>query len=311
MDGAQDSKLEDGGDAIIVRADEVDQTGTDISTVSPTDQRLQAEIQDGRSIESTKEAPAMIPRQSMRPPTKPELRRDGSTPPAPVQPPPPTPPQQQLSDNPTDSLSLMQLKKLVAELPKVEERAYAFEYADAQPFPEELDEWFQYSEQDRMMLLNAKEMFDQKWKSFCDGQTDLPTEEPSWLEVNDDLRKIFLNGILSDLQNGNLLTRVEAVEVISYVTTGTWSSTAGLDVRNEAHEDEEETGESTSDFKFKTLQIKWIEQNVLLLQRCSGVQALYEYLRRIFDKDELVQFILSLRSLKTDRCCLEMMFTPR
>ena len=115
-----------------VKADEVDQTGTDISPV-PDDQ-LMEEVAEGLRQEQVSQSASPEPNdQPGKPPRRPELRRDGSAPPPPLQPPPPAPVQQNV-DRQSESLSLAQLRRLMQEMPKVEQPAYAFEYADAQPF---------------------------------------------------------------------------------------------------------------------------------------------------------------------------------
>src|ERR1700712_3898433 len=108
-----------------------------------------------------------LPRDGISLPTRPGMRRDYSVP-APRQPPPPTPPPQlpDLAGNPTDSLSLQQLRRLVQELPKVEPTPYAFTYQDAATFAEELQEWFTYSIEERARISKAQSSFSQEWGSY-------------------------------------------------------------------------------------------------------------------------------------------------
>src|SRR5271154_300309 len=142
---------------LIVKADEVDQVGTAIS--SPTRQLPLSAL---RTIDGSSPAvasPTQI-KDNAKQAIRPQLRRDGMAPPPPSQPPPPAPQSSFDPGNPTDSLSLPQLKQLVNQFPKVEQRAYAFQFADAQPYREEVDEWFQYSAQDRLMLFGTRESFE-------------------------------------------------------------------------------------------------------------------------------------------------------
>jgi hypothetical protein len=267
----------------IVKADEVDQTGTDISPVS--DDQLMEEVAEGLRQEQASSAIAEAIAASSQPETttkRPELRRDGSAPPPPLQPPPPAPVQQN-ADRPTDSsLSLAQLRRLVQEMPKVEQPAYAFEYADAQPFPDELEEWFQYNEFDRVMLMGMKATFERQWYAFCQ-QNASGTGVQSWVDVSDDLRQSFMMRSLDNLQNMDVSVRLEALENICYAVTGVWGLTGGrvapdypadMDPRSAA-----ETPES------KSLQIAWIEKNVTLLQQCSGIPVLILRLSQLFDKN--------------------------
>lgn len=159
-------------DQHIVKADEVDQTGTDISPV-PDDQLMEEVAEGLRQEQVSQNAPSgttEIPAQTGKPPRRPELRRETSAPPPPMQPPPPAPGQQNM-DRASGSLNLAQLRRIVQEMPRVEQPAYAFEYADSQPFVEEIEEWFQYNEFDRVMLVGMKSSFEHQWHVFHENQS--------------------------------------------------------------------------------------------------------------------------------------------
>jgi hypothetical protein len=289
---AHNSTSEEGNypNHLIVKADEVDQTGTDISPV-PDDQ-LMAEVVEGLARDQapgTGDAASNVSGgQDLRASERPELRRDIVAPPPPLQPPPPAPSQQNAELAP-DSLSLAQLKRIVQDIPKIEQRVYAFEYADCQPFPEELDEWFQYSEPERMMLLGSKVSFEHHWKEFCEqGSSSLG--QLSWLDASPDLRKSFMQQMLDDLQDPDLFLRIEALEAVCYTMAGVWGVTGGRSV--EDYPDEPTAKEAAETPRSKSLQIKWIENNVLLVHECSGIPMLFEYMRKVFDKDRLVKSLL-------------------
>ncbi|KAK2764968.1 Factor arrest protein 11 [Arachnomyces sp. PD_36] len=282
MENSEASKGEAQSGHLIVKADEVDQTGTDIATVP--DDLLLARMAKGIDREDSSKdndgaAPA-LPTRNTKIPARPDLSRESAVPPPPRQPPPPAPPQQG-NENPTDSLSLVQLKRIVHELPKAEQPAYAFRYADSQPFPEELDEWFQYNEPDRLMLLATKVSFEQNWKSFLQLPANEPNSEISWLDASAEQRKLFFEQMINEFRNPDLFSRIESLEAICYALAGVWGSTAGKEA------DDYPEGISQQDMaqtpKSKSLQIKWIENNVLLLQECSGIPAMFEYVRKIFD----------------------------
>ncbi|KAJ5504899.1 Phosphatidic acid phosphatase type 2/haloperoxidase [Penicillium fimorum] len=265
----------------VVKADEVDQTGTDISPVS--DDQLMEEVAEGlRQEQASQAAPAPetappAPEKSMK---RPELRREGSAPPPPMQPPPPAP-TQETTDRGASSLSLSDLRKLVGEMPKIEQPAYAFEYADAQSFPDELDEWFQYNAFDRVMLTGTKATFNQKWHAFCQ-QRQRDTPGLSWLDASKDLRRSFVSQMLEDLQLAEVSARLEALETICYVVTGVWGLSGGKVALNYPADGNSESAAEKP--LLKSMQIQCIEQNVSLLQECSGVTALVQYMCRLFDK---------------------------
>lgn len=266
----------------IVKADEVDQTGTDIATV-PDDQLMEEVVEGLRQEQAPAAASTMEP--SAAPPGKtakrPELRRETSAPPPPLQPPPPAPVQQS-ADRPPDSLSLAQLRRLVQEMPKVEQPAYAFEYADAQPFPEEIEEWFQYNEFDRVMLMGMKTTFNRQWSTFCE-QNDSVAGYVSWLDATEDLRRSFMIQSLDKLQQAEILVRLEGLENICYAVTGVWGLTAGQVAPDYCPASDPKVAAETP--RSKSMQIAWIEQNVSLLQKCSGIPLLVQRLSHLFDKN--------------------------
>lgn len=296
---AHSSASEDGNDPnhVIVKADEVDQTGTDISPVP--DEQLMAEVVDGLARDQSagnRDAASDVPGgHNLGASGRSEVRREAVAPPPPppLQPPPPAPSQQNAGLAP-DSLSLAQLKRIVQDIPKLEQRAYAFEYADCQPFPEELDEWFQYSEPERMMLLGSKVSFEHHWKEFCESSA---SAQVSWLDASSHLRKAFMERMLGELHNPDLFLRIEALEAVCYTMAGVWGVTAGKSVDD--YPDEPTAKEAAETPRSKSLQIKWIENNVLLVHECSGIQTLFEYMRKVFDKDRSVKLVRMPSSFST------------
>lgn len=264
-----------------VKADEVDQTGADIRPVS--DEQLMEEVAEGlrgqQAPGTISSSSNVLPKQNGVPPRRPALRRDGVAPPPPLQPPPPAP-VQQIPDRAPDSLSLAQLRQLMRSMPKeAEQPAYAFKYADSQPFADELEEWFQYSEFDRVMLMGMMVSYEHRWTEFCSRQSSIAGEVP-WVTASYDLRKSFMDEMINSLEDHDLYARVEALETICYAVTGVWAITAGKAVEDYPEDVTPEMAAQTP--KFKSLQIKWIENNVSLLLERSGIAALHKYFCRIF-----------------------------
>lgn len=296
--------------AIIVKADEVDESGADISTISPTDttdsefnERIESRrAQDAQAGGSPKILANAVP-SPPRPLTRPAIRRDGSAPLPPQQPPPPAPPQQQdEAGNPTDSLSLQQLRRLVTDLPKLEPTAYAYEYTDTREFPEELEEWFQYTEEERYMLLRAKQTFDDKWEQ---GQATriAPSEKAlQWTDVEVADRESFLVGALQALTSSELSTRAKSLECISYIALGVWSDTAGLIVEDEELEKDIFDVKGNSQYSKSRLQLRWIAKGATLLCRSGALQKLFDVLIKSCDNEKSV--ILLPRCALRNYCCL-------
>ena len=264
----------------IVKADEVDQTGTDISTVS--DQQMM-EVAEGLRSEQASTALQTPERdrilESEKVAKRPQLRRESSAPPPPLQPPPPAPVQQNV-EKPADSLSLAQLRRLVQEMPKIEQPAYAFEYTDSQPFPDELDEWFQYNDFDRLMLLDMKATFQRQWIEFCRQQIS-DTQEISWLDSPENLRREFVTQSLGKVRHQDISVRLEALENICYAVTGVWGLTAGRTAPDYPEYPDSRTAAETP--AAKSLQLAYIEQNVLLVQQCAGIPLLVQRLGELFN----------------------------
>lgn len=276
MENLKEASHDVAGRQLIVKADEVDQVGTAIQ--SPNEQLPPSALEERDGMVSATRRTSAT--QSKRP----TLRRDGSAPFPPSQPPPPSPPPappiQQSPDTATDSLSLSQLKQLVSRFPKAEQRAYAFQYADAQSFAEEIEEWFQYSEQDRSMILSAKHTFEQNWRSFSHAHRGLPQDDLAWTDVGDSLRKNFLMSVVSTLEQSDRVSRIQSLEVVFYILGGSWGTTAGLG-KNDALGNQ--PGSETAGQHRNSVQIEWMHKGADLLLECSCLQRLLDCMVKIFD----------------------------
>ncbi|KKY25423.1 putative required for hyphal anastomosis [Diplodia seriata] len=153
-------------------------------------------------------------------PKRPGLKRDKSAP-APQRLPPPAPPAPPLdpSHQPTDSLSLMQLKKLVTDMPKVEPTPYAFEYEDAASFEVEIEEWFSYSIEEQAMLLKAQSSFVEEWVALEDGTLSnlaaYEQGEMDWVNAPPALREQLTCKLVSGLaQTDNKEMRLRNLEAL-------------------------------------------------------------------------------------------------
>lgn len=280
--------------AIIVKADEVDEAGADISTILPKnssgaefDERIESrraqDAQAGGRSKVLANAVSSSPKLLARP----NLQRNSSAAPPPQQPPPPAPSQQREdAGNPTDSLSLMQLRRLVTDLPKLEPTAYAFEYEDTRTFPEELEEWFQYTEEERYTLLRAKQTFDEKWEQAQATRIDSSDKALEWTDVEPADRESFLVGAVHALTSTEITTRVKSLECISYISLGIWGETAGI-YMEEGDPDAYDGGARPLDTRYVSskLQLKWIHGGARLLCKVGAIQALINVLRRICDVD--------------------------
>ena len=286
-------------DAIIVKADEVDESGADISTISPTDapESEFTERIESRRAHDAQSSPKILANAVPSPPraaSRPILRREGSAPPPPQQAPPPAPPpRQEEQKNPTDSLSLLELKRLVTDLPKLEPTAYAYEYSETRSFPEELEEWFSYTEEERYMLLRAKQTFDEKWEQAQAEQPVSSDKALQWQDVCGEDRENFMIGAIHALQDPETSLRVKGLECLSYIALGVWGDTAGVEKDDKSSDltpaDKNWLGSSNSRPKH---QLKWIVSGTRMLCELDAVQKLLDVLIKLWESEQSVSPLL-------------------
>jgi len=207
---------------------------------------------------------------------RPQLQRNQPQPPPPHQPPPPPAPQQ--IGNPTDSLSLIQLRRIVTEFPRIEPIAYAFTYADTASYEEEIEEWFSYTDAEFTRLRNAQKTFERRWKKF---------ETTSWVSADKNKREVFIKREISGLQATDLRRRCKSLQTLLHISLGVWDETAGVD--NLATDScAELVTDAEKKVKSKTVatrtQVDSIRTGVLLITECGGVPQIYELMKRAFDR---------------------------
>ena len=304
MDYTEPGGPNEEGDAIIVKADEVDESGADISTISPTDapESEFTERIESRRAHDAQSSPKILANAVPSPPraaNRPILPREGSAPPPPQQAPPPAPPQRQEEQrNPTDSLSLLELKRLMADLPKLEPTAYAYDYSETRSFPEELEEWFPYTEEERYMLLRAKQTFNEKWEQAQAEQPVSSDKALQWQDVSGEDRESFMVGAIQALQNPEISSRVKSLECLSYVALGVWGDTAGVEKVDQGSDLTAADNKWLDSSKTKPkLQLKWIVKGTRMLCELDAVQRLLDVLIKLWESEQSVSPQLSAQLL--------------
>lgn len=205
--------------------------------------------------------PAPNPGAMTTPSARPQLARNQPQPPPPNQPPPPPAPHQ--VGNPNDSLSLMQLRRIVTEFPKIDPTAYAFEYSDTASLAEEIDEWFSYNEAEYRRLQRAKETHSRRYKKFA---------RKEWLESDDEERRRFVEKEIKGLQATDLRRRCKSLQTILHVILGVWNETAGG----------LQYGGSTSKTKASISHLDHIKKGILLVAEAGGISSLYQVMQNAF-----------------------------
>ncbi|KAI9657075.1 MAG: Factor arrest protein 11 [Bathelium mastoideum] len=292
--------------------DEVDIDLTAPEEVSGEESAIQPGIDTAEQLGFDEDRPA-LPLDRVALPTRPSLRRDHSVP-APQQPPPPAPPVQDETGNPTDSLSLLQLRRLVTELPKVEPTPYAFVYDDASTFPDEIEEWFSYDPDELEALSRIQSTFGQEWEKFRN-------EDKDFTSASEEQKNAFIDRQIDILLDDEISARARCLDVLTYYILGLWGETAGYPLpRNELQQDTHEDGKDNSEtepnrFTRSVYQMEWINRNVSSFQRHKGSEALYVVLRtlclQVYAYDDAIQQNGNARALEYGElwCALTIFYT--
>ncbi|KAK3937681.1 N1221-domain-containing protein [Diplogelasinospora grovesii] len=171
---------------------------------------------------------------------------------------------------PGDSLSLAQLRRIVAEFPRTEPIAYDYVYTDMGPIEEEIDEWFMYNFWQWVRLNSANRAFHSMWGSMFGQDT-------AWEVVGEEARKRLVRKALLGMQSTtNRTTRSESIGTLVYLVLGRWTET----VRTA-------TLPSVKDTKVKTaatkVQLDAMKAGVQLLADCDGIAPVWDALRAAFE----------------------------
>jgi len=218
---------------------------------------------------------------------RPQFQRNQSQPPPPNQPPPPPAPQQ--IGNPNDSLSLMQLRRIVNEFPKAEALTYAFEYKDTATFEEEINEWFSYNPAEFKRLIRAKDTFQRRWKKGS---------KQSWLDAKQTEQQEFVRAEVNELHSEQLRRRCKGLQSLLHIVLGVWDETAGLRVDTfeskgkEASRDEEvdnstfngDLQESVDRLKATEPQCEHIRLGIELFSAAGGIPLLFQVMQDAFKR---------------------------
>lgn len=223
-------------------------------------------------------------------PTRPGLQRNQPSVPAPPLVPQLPPPNQAAYNNaagngpnnppqsgppqpppPQDSLSLAQLRRIVAEFPRTEPIAYDYVYADMAPMEEEIDEWFVYNFWQWVRLNTAQRNFYAEWASVFDDDG-----EPAWDRTDDEARRRFVKTVLRDVCSRDAARRSGTIGALTYLVLGRWMESV-----------DEPVLPSLKDGKVKSAatpsQLAAMKAGVELLAECGGIPIVWEAFRKGFE----------------------------
>ncbi|KAF4978117.1 hypothetical protein FZEAL_5449 [Fusarium zealandicum] len=196
--------------------------------------------------------------------SRPPLQRNtlqGAPPAAPMAPPPSNGP----PPNGTDSLSLQQLRHIVAEFNRSEPIAYEFEYTDLGPHAEEIDEWFNYQLPQWVRLSAAQRAFKWHWQHEFRAQN-------AWDDADNDTRTRFVQAAIAGVQSNDAALRSASIGKLVYLILGRWNDTAMANAT---------PGDSRSVASISQLQA--IKAGVECLTSLEGLPVIWEALRHSFE----------------------------
>lgn len=205
-------------------------------------------------------------------PVRPILQRESSAPP-PVPPPssqPPPVPVANASQQSSDSLSLAQLRRIVAEFPKSEAIVYDFTYEDKGPIDEEVDEWFNYQFWQWVRLNATHRAFGAQWGHDFGADT-------SWDDVDQEAKKKFVSEAIAGLSSADIKERLNCLGRLVYIALGRWVDTAAGVGQSAGVKDKKARSAATP------AQLAAMKDGAKLIGDAEGVAPIWEALRRAFD----------------------------
>jgi len=178
--------------------------------------------------------------------------------------------QQMTVQQATDSLSLMQLRRMVAEIRQVDPVAYDFEYTDMGPHGEEIDEWFGYLLWQRVRLNGIQRTFEWQWQEEYQPESD-DGEGLGWSEVSKGLRTRFVNDAVAQIDGGEPAERTAGVAKVVYLVLGRWGDTAAP------------VPDGGMKCAASEAQLEAIDDGVRMLAEAGGLEVVWRALRLKFD----------------------------
>ncbi|KAM7209141.1 required for hyphal anastomosis [Naviculisporaceae sp. PSN 640] len=241
----------------------------------------------------TPQAPAP-PMPSAPAPSLPMSSNSGSSQQQQAQQPPPQQQQQQQpaqqqqhsTQNPPDSLSLAQLRRIVAEFPRTEPIAYDYVYTDMGPIEEEIDEWFVYNFWQWVRLNSANRAFHSAWGRAFAGTQTTPEQSSGadhqikWEDVSREVKMQFVKAALDMMQRTwDKTARSEGIGALTYLVLGRWTETVKPGSLPRVFGD---GGKSVRSAATKA-QLEAMKEAVQLLAECGGIQVVWDAMRAAFE----------------------------
>ncbi|KAL5611615.1 uncharacterized protein BROUX77_001771 [Berkeleyomyces rouxiae] len=149
------------------------------------------------------------------------------------------------TEGPQDSLSLGQLKRIVAGLQKPEKTScYDYTYTDFEGFADELDEWFVDGAWSWSSLDNARRSYCWQWEDAAQYISSMIAENDptvqgidvahlaTWEDATPRLKDGVVRGALDVINDGDASQRTSAIGSLTYIALGRWEDTAHKPVKS-------------------------------------------------------------------------------
>ncbi|KAL2179120.1 uncharacterized protein P884DRAFT_268290 [Thermothelomyces heterothallicus CBS 202.75] len=281
-----------------------------VPSVSQSDSNTKDEITDDSKNNNSGSRTSSSQNGSSSPPVPARERQAQSLPQSKQQ----QPQQQQLGQGqpPQDSLSLAQLRRIVAEFPRAEPIAYDYVYTDMAPLEEEVDEWFMYNFWQWVRLNAANRAFYSAWARLFPPPPPPPAATsagaapdsgkgsggtppaPKWDRADEEgeeeaaeRKRVFVRVLLEGFRSSDRIARAEAIGAVVYLVLGRWTETvkaAGV------------LGAAVLEGKARSAatpqQLEAMKEGVRLVAECGGLELVWEALRAVFElfwSDDLPQ----------------------
>jgi hypothetical protein len=197
--------------------------------------------------------------------------------------------QQQPVPPPQDSLSLAQLRRIVADFPRSSEPvAYDYVYSDTSALEDEIDEWFMYNFWQWVRLNAANRAFHSAWARL------FPESDPAVGWDDDDVgggggeeqqqqqgkhrRVVFVRRVLEGISGADRIERAEAVGAMVYLVLGRWTETVKA-----AGTLPSAVLEGKARSAATGVQLQAMKEGVWLVAECGGIEIVWEALKGAFD----------------------------
>ncbi|KAF4556822.1 Hypothetical protein D9617_1g087040 [Elsinoe fawcettii] len=245
----------------------------------------------GQIASSTGTFKPPLPKDRVALPTRPPLKRDASAPRALQFSSAPIPESQDSPQEPPDSLTLADLRKLRdgfpitpntrQEIPTLQ-NVYDFEYTDAQGFATEIEEWFSYSQGEISRIVSLPDTYMRWWGAGNKARG----EEPMLKWRDSDSQELFVEHLLEVLAEDSEKSTAQALFCLCYLALGVFQETAGQQEDNicvKLFKDAKPPRLGAKDTA--GLQVRTMIENCVLMFRYGALDVLHKVLKSISDRD--------------------------